>query len=111
MSIEQRMLRENASAHQLLYGAVGLAFLAAALWLVLAWLLSAVVNRIFLAYQTLYDVLGLLAVMLALMLVRAGLMWASDVIAQHSANRVKCELRGRLTAKLFALGPTYTRGE
>jgi len=111
MSVERRLLRENPSAGRLLYGAVGLAFLAAALWLAIAWLLSAVVNRVFLAHQTLNDVIGVFAVMLALMLLRAGLMWASDVFAQHSANCVKGELRGRLTAKLFALGPTYTRGE
>ena len=111
MSVERRALKENPSADRLLYGGVSFAFLAAALWLALAWLLSAVVDRVFLAHQTLNDVIALLGLMFALMLLRAGLMWASEVIAQHSANRVKGELRGRLTAKLFALGPTYTRGE
>ena len=56
MPVERRVLRENSSACRLLYGAVGLAFLAAALWLALAWLLSDVVNRVFLAHQTLHDV-------------------------------------------------------
>jgi ATP-binding cassette subfamily C protein CydD len=111
MPVEHRLLQQEAAARTLLYGAVGLALLAAALWLVLAWLLSEVVSRVFLDHQTLHNVGGLLAVMAALMLVRAGLMSASDVIAQHSANRLKREMRGRLTAQLLALGPTYTRDE
>ena len=74
-------------------------------------MLSDIVNRVFLNHQTLSQVLGVIAIMFTLMLVRAGLIWTSDVIAQHAANRVKGDLRGRLTAKLFALGPTYTRGE
>ena len=86
-------------------------FVAAAIWLALAWLLSATVNAVFLGHQTLNDVLALLAAMLALMLFRAAFMWASDILAQHAANRVKGEMRGRLSAKLFSLGPAYTRGE
>lgn len=111
VSAERRALRENPSARRLLSVAVGLAFLSTTLWLVLAWLLSAVVDRVFLGKQTLNDVLGWLSVMFMLMLVRSGLLWASDVAAQHSANHLKDALRERLTAKLFALGPTYTRGE
>jgi ATP-binding cassette subfamily C protein CydD len=111
MSVERRLVQQNAAARTLLNGAVGLAFLAAGLWLALAWLLSEVVNRVFLGHQTLNDVIGLLALMLALLLARTALMWASEVAAQHAANRVKGELRGRLVAKLFALGPGYTRDE
>lgn len=94
-----------------LNGAVALAFLGAALWLGLACLLSGVVNRIFLAHQTLYDVAPWLVLMLTLILVRAGLIWASEVYAQRSANDVKRELRACLMAKLLALGPAYTQGE
>ncbi|MGH2583319.1 MAG: hypothetical protein ACRDJE_00215 [Dehalococcoidia bacterium] len=72
MSIERPLLQQNPRARILLYRAAGLAFLAAALWLVLAWLLSEVVSRVFLGHQTLSDVGGLLALMAALMLVRAG---------------------------------------
>lgn len=111
MSIERRLLGENPSARNLVFLATALGFLAAGLWLVLAWLLSDVVSRIFIANQTLADVLALLGLMLVLMLVRAVLMWGGDVVAQHGANRLKSGMRNRLTAKLLALGPLYTRGE
>jgi ATP-binding cassette subfamily C protein CydD len=105
------MVQQNGTVRAWLNGAVGLAFLAAALWLVLAWLLSEIVGRVFLGHQTLHDVSGLLAAMLVLLLVRVALMWASEVAAQHAANRLKHELRGQLMAKLLALGPAYTRDE
>ncbi len=111
MSVERRLLKENKPARNLLMLAVLLAFLAAGLWLVLAWLISSVVAWVFIDQQTLDAVLLPVGIMLVLLLVRASLMWSSDVIAQSSANRVKNDLRGRLTAKLLALGPLYIRGE
>lgn len=111
MRSERRLWQQNPRARALLYGAVVTAFLAAALWLGLAWLLSSIVAAVFLAHQNLADVTPWLLVMLALIVVRAGLLWASEVSAQYSANRVRRDVRARLTAKLLALGPTYTRGE
>lgn len=111
MSIERRLLADHPVTRNLLFASVALGFVAAALWLVLAWLLSEIVGDIFIAHRTLTDVAPLLAIMLALMLVRAGLMWGSDVVAQLSANRIKSALRTRLTAKLLTLGPLFTRGE
>lgn len=111
MSVESRLLTENKSARNLLYAAVGVGFISAAIWLALAGLLSATVNAVFIEKQSLGDVGGLLAAMFVLMLFRAAFMWPSDILAQHAANRVKGEMRGRLSAKLFALGPAYTRGE
>jgi ATP-binding cassette subfamily C protein CydD len=49
--------------------------------------------------------------MLALLLLRAGLIWAQEVSAQGAASRVKHSLRGQLLARIYALGPAYTRGE
>src|SRR5262245_26429808 len=111
MPVERRLWRESPAARRFLYVAAGLAFLAAALWLAFVWLLSEVVNRAFVIHQTLNDICELLAAMLALLLVRAGLMWASDLVAQHAANGVKRDMRVRLMAKLVTLGPGYTRGE
>src|SRR5262245_42301983 len=89
LPIERRLLKENPTARNLLYAAVGLALLGAAFWLVLTWLLSDVVNRVFLDGQSLRDVGGLLAAMFGLLVLRMGLMWASDVTAQRSANHIK----------------------
>lgn len=94
-----------------MYGSVALGLLAAALWLVLACLISAVVDRVYLGGQTLEHVGGLLALMVGLLLARVALMWGQELAAQRSANQVKGRLREELTAKLHALGPVFTRGE
>lgn len=111
MSPEKRLRQENRTARNVLLSAVFCAFAAAALWLAFLYLLSVVINRVFLAHQALDQVAPLLGLMFALLLARAGLLWASDVFGQQSANRVKQTLRERLNAKFFALGPLYTRGE
>jgi ATP-binding cassette subfamily C protein CydD len=76
-----------------------------------AYVLSEVVNRVFLEHQVLPNVLPLLAVLLALALGRGAVIWCSDVLAQRSASRLKGDLRAQLTRHLFELGPAYTRGE
>jgi len=111
MSIERRLLLENPRARKFLYGAVALSFLATALWLGAAWLFSAAINRVFILHQTLDQVAALCAALFGFSLARFGVMWASEVIAQHSAYELKRNLRERLQVKLFALGPLYTRGE
>ena len=108
---ERRIWQQNTSAYRLFYGAVGLSFLALALWLLILGLIGLTVNAVFLGGKNLSEVAPWLAVMLGLMLLRAGLMWSSDLTAQVSANRVKGELRRKLLAQLSTLGPTYTRGE
>jgi len=76
-----------------------------------AWLLSDVVNRIFIRRQTLPDVLPFLSIMLLLALVRATFVWSGDVLAQRSASHLKGRLRADLTQRLFTLGPAFTRDE
>jgi ATP-binding cassette subfamily C protein CydD len=49
--------------------------------------------------------------MTALLVARATLLWASEVVAQGSAEEIERSLRERVVAKLLALGPGYTRGE
>jgi thiol reductant ABC exporter CydD subunit len=91
--------------------AVGAGFFAGALFAVQAVLLSTVVNRVFLLGQTLADVLPVLGLMAGLLAVRAILIWAQEILAQRSASRVKGNMRRRLVAHVYALGPAYTRGE
>ncbi len=74
-------------------------------------LLSSTVHRVFILKQTLADVFPLLGLMLAGLLLRAGLIWAQEAAAQGAASRVKHSLRGQLLARLYTLGPAYTRGE
>lgn len=111
VTVERRVLQLNRRARGLLYGAIALGFLAAACWVAVAALLGVTVARVFVARESLQAVLGLFGVMLCLLLGRAALMWASDVTAQHAANQLKGDLRGRILHKLLRLGPVLTRGE
>lgn len=106
-----RLFAVNQTARWLLVLAVGAGFIAGALFVAQAILLSGAVNRVFRLGQTLDDVLPLLGVMLALLLLRAGLIWAQEVLAQGAASRVKHSLRGQLLARVYALGPAFTRSE
>jgi ATP-binding cassette subfamily C protein CydD len=95
----------------LLIVAVAAGFIAGALLVAQVVLLSSAVHRIFILDQTLANVLPLLGMMLVLLLLRAGLIWAQEVSAQGAASRVKQGLRGQLLARIYALGPGYTRTE
>ena len=106
-----RLFEHDRPALTLLYLAVGAGFVAGGLFVAQAILLSGVVNRVFRLGETLADVLPLLGVMLALLLARAGLIWAQEVLAQRTAGRIKGALRRRFVARLYTLGPAYTRSE
>lgn len=73
--------------------------------------LSKVVNAIFLHHETLAGVEPLLWLLLGCIVLRAFLVWLRELAAQQGAIRVKSTLRQRLFAHIFALGPTYTKGE
>jgi ATP-binding cassette subfamily C protein CydD len=76
-----------------------------------AYLLSQVIDRVFLGGQTLADVTPLLIGLLINAVLRAGLLWVGEISAHEVAGRIKTNLRERLFAHLIALGPAYTRGE
>jgi ATP-binding cassette subfamily C protein CydD len=109
--LASRLLSASPTARWLLVLAVAAGFIAGALLVGQIILLSSTVHRVFILDQTLADVLPLLGVMVTLLLLRAGLIWAQEVLAQGAASRVKQSLRGQLLARLFALGPAYTRRE
>ena len=108
---ESRLLRTNRPARITLYSAVCAGFLAAACVVSQAYLLSDVVNRVFLLHESLADVRLPLVLLLGLAVIRALLLWGSDVLAQNSSSRIKSDLRGRLTRQLFNLGPAFTQSE
>jgi len=76
-----------------------------------AYLLSDIVDRVFLKRQGLNEVAPLLGVLLALALIRAVLIWSNDVLAQRAASRLKGSLRESLTRAFFKLGPAYTQSQ
>jgi thiol reductant ABC exporter CydD subunit len=79
----------------LLYIATGAGFLAGVLLAAQAWLLSQVVDAVFLREQAL--------------LVRSGALYVETVLGQRAAGRAKQTLRERLTGHLIRLGPLPLR--
>src|SRR5262245_3845360 len=100
-SVHRRILKYNAAARRLLYLAVACGFVAAALVVAQAWLLSDAISRVFIGHATLNDVLPVLAAMLVLAVVRGVSGLGGDLLAQRSASRLKTTLRSDLTQHLF----------
>jgi ATP-binding cassette subfamily C protein CydD len=107
----QRLLSQDRLAGALLISSVGAGFIAAAMLIAQAWLLSLVVDRVFLKHKGLSDILSYLGMLLIILIIRAGMIWLRDVLAQQSASRTKSDLRRRLASHLFSLGPAYTQRE
>lgn len=111
MRLEKRLLQQDSRAGALLSLAVGAGFLAAAFLATQAWLISVIVQRVFIQKETLIEVLPWLAIMLALIIVRSTSLWIEAILAQHSASRIKSCLRQQISAHLFSAGPVYTQLE
>ena len=82
-------------------------------WLTIgqAWLLSTIINAVFLEGQTLAQVTQPLALILAIIGGRAFLSWLNEVSANAVAVRIKTDLREHLFAHILKLGPAYARGQ
>ncbi len=96
---------------RLRFAATAAGFVAGAMLVAQAWLLSLVVDGVFLRGETLGNVTPLLVVLLACLLVRSAAIYAETVLAQRLAGRTKQALRQALTTRLIALGPIALRGE
>ena len=76
-----------------------------------AFLLSRVVDAVFMQGQTRAAVQPLLLALLALILVRAALTAGAELVAGRLALRIKTSLRQRLFHRLLELGPVHSSGE
>jgi len=76
-----------------------------------AWLLSSVINAVFLEKQALAGVMRPLLFILAAISGRSFLSWLNEVAANAVAVKIKTDLRNRLFAHILKLGPTYARGQ
>ena len=86
-------------------------FLAGALIIFQAWLLSQLIGRVFLGGETIQDVSKTLITILSLVALQAILTWISEISAKNVAIGVKNDLRQCLFRHILNLGPAYTRGE
>ncbi len=76
-----------------------------------AWLLSSVINDVFLEKQVLAQVMRPLLFILIAISGRSLLSWLNEVAANAVAVKIKTDLRNRLFAHILKLGPAYARGQ
>ena len=76
-----------------------------------AWLLSSVINAVFLEKQVLAQVMRPLLLILIAISGRALLSWLNEISANAVAVKIKTDLRNRLFAHILKLGPAYSRGQ
>ncbi len=76
-----------------------------------AWLLSHIIDRVFLGSAGLSDQQSALLVLLAVGVTRALAIWLGDSAAGRVAAGVQTRLRRRLFEHIMALGPAFTQGE
>ena len=110
-SIDRRLIAEARIVRIPLLLSVGLTAALAVLVVVQALLFSRVINGVFLRGESLAGVAALLVGLAVVIGLRALLSAGSSAAAARVAIRVKAALRHRFSAKLLALGPTYTQGE
>lgn len=111
MNLDKRLLAELRPIRGMLALAIGLDVLAGILLVGQAYALSQTVSRVFLDGQGVVDVQHLLILLAIIAVVRALVLWGSSIAGQHIAGHVKADLRARLAAHLFSLGPQAARGE
>ncbi|MCB0102659.1 MAG: thiol reductant ABC exporter subunit CydD [Anaerolineales bacterium] len=76
-----------------------------------SWLLSRVIDGVFLQKQTLTQVITPLIFILLAISGRALLTWLNEVAANAIAVKIKTDLREQLFAHILKLGPAYSRGQ
>jgi ATP-binding cassette, subfamily C, bacterial CydCD len=109
--MHQRLLALTRNAHFPLALTVLSGLIAGLLTIWQAWLLSTIINSVFLGGQIREEVVPLLVLMLVPAASRALLAWMSEASANEVAIRVKTILRERLFAHITRLGPAFARGE
>jgi ATP-binding cassette subfamily C protein CydCD len=86
-------------------------FLAGFLIIWQSWLISNVINSVFLLGKPLPQVMGMMELSLVAIGGRALLTWINEVSANAVAVKIKTDLRNKLFAHILKLGPAYARGQ
>ncbi|HEY3425551.1 MAG TPA: thiol reductant ABC exporter subunit CydD [Negativicutes bacterium] len=109
--VDKRLLREAQRKKRLFLGLVGLGLGSGVLAILQANYLAAIINGVFLGRQDLAGVWSWMAALLGIMAVRSLFVWMTEVAAKSLAVYCKTDIRQRLLAHLFALGPVHSSGE
>ncbi len=91
--------------------AVGLGGLGGVAAVLQAWLLSGVIDQVFLRQVAVARLAPWLAGAFGIIVARSLLAWGAEMSAGRVAWRVKRDLRAEVVERLFALGPMYLQGE
>jgi ATP-binding cassette subfamily C protein CydCD len=111
MNFDRRLLRQAVQSRLALSLTILMGFAAGVLTVLQAGLLSRVIAQVFLDERSFEEVTGLLVFLLGVIVLRSGAIWGGEFAASTIALRVKTGLRRQLYEHLFALGPSYGRGE
>jgi ATP-binding cassette subfamily C protein CydD len=104
---DQRLMTEARRARGALAATIVLGLLAGLVVIAQATLLARIVSAAAFHGAGLRDVSPALLALAALVVLRAGLTWAAERAGFRAAATVKTDLRRRLLAHLFALGPVH----
>lgn len=77
----------------------------------IAWLLTLVIDGVFLKHQTLIAVQSTLVWLVGLAILKALFIWSGRVFGKQTTTRIKTSLRSRILQHLTCLGPQYVKGE
>ncbi len=109
--LDSRLIAEARIAPAALAASLGTNALLGVAVIVQALLLSQIINRVFLQGAQFDQVISLLLALLVVITLRAALSYASAMASARLAIQVRCDLRQRFVARLYALGPAYSREE
>jgi ATP-binding cassette, subfamily C, bacterial CydD len=110
-AIDRRLLRYAKATRIFLTLSVVIGAGQAVVILAQAWLLAAIITDAFLHDAGLQDLSARLTMLAATLVTRAGLAWASELVAHHASAAVKSELRMRMLHQVVRLGPRWLTGE
>jgi ATP-binding cassette subfamily C protein CydD len=108
---DSRLLKESMQYKRQVVAVIGFGVTSACGAILQAYLLTDIIQAVFLASQRLSDVLASVCWLTLVIIIRAVVIWAGETATYSLACKVKQALRHRLIAKLFALGPLYVLGE
>ncbi|WP_423055361.1 thiol reductant ABC exporter subunit CydD [Zhaonella formicivorans] len=109
--LDKKLMTEAKKSRRFLALTITLGMFTGLLTVLQAGYFARVVSGVFLRGEGLRQVWHWLMFLLAVIVLRAGSAWLAEVVAYRAAARIKEDLRQRLLAHLFALGPLYARGE
>jgi ATP-binding cassette subfamily C protein CydCD len=109
--IDTRLLHQVKSNHLSLGLTITLGFMDGLFTVIQAWILSRMIEGVFLGGIDLQGSIPRMSLLLLLFLGRASVKWASEISAKQVALAVKTSLREKLYTHIQKLGPLYVRGE